>query len=146
MSNNASLSYKIMQPYTLPAEYSFFKMTPQELDEALCTWAHKAYIRDDEYAIALEAYERKDDELDMLLEDIIYELKEAAKNAGEKMTEAEATRQAMRTDKYKEYKKLMEDAREKAKSLRVRRDACARFFDTCRSILSSKNNQMKFNV
>lgn len=111
--------------------------TPALLEEKLKELAHLAYEKDLEWVDAQETYDILEDNKKSRFACIV--------EASEGKTSAEKERAALITADWGVYLNTLSNARRLARLSRVEKDNANRLYDTCRSILSSKNAERRFS-
>ena len=110
-------------------------ITPAELEAKLYELAHHCYAADKLYIDGDEEFQILEDNRKPYLALLV--------EAQEGKTTAEKERKALISPEYGSWLEGYQAARKNSRQLRVERDNLSRLFNTCRSILSSKNNERR---
>lgn len=110
-------------------------ITCGELETKLYELAHNCYAADKLYIDGDEQFQILEDNKKSYLATLV--------EAQEGKTTAEKERKALVSPEYGSWLEGYQAARKQSRQLRVERDNLQRLFETCRSILSSKNNERR---
>lgn len=108
-------------------------VTPLQLETYLRDYAHKIYAADKAFILADEAYSVLEDNKKSYWATVV-ESQQGGSNA-------ERERKAALDPAWGEWISGLQEARIKARMARVERDNLVRLWESCRSILSSKNKE-----
>lgn len=111
------------------------ELTIAELEQKLYELAHSCYSADKLYIDGDEQYQILEDNKKSYLASLV--------DSQEGKTTAEKERKALMSPEYGAWLEGYKEARKKARQLRVERDNLSRLWETCRSILSSRNNERR---
>lgn len=113
-------------------------ITPSELESQLYSLAHKCFESDKAYIQADEDFQ--------ILEDARKPFLAVLMEGMDVKTTAEKERLAYASMDYVQWQQGYQNARNKARQLRVERDNYIRLWETCRSLLSSRNQSKRTGV
>lgn len=117
---------------------SLQKYTPAELEEKLYDLANECHNADKAYIGA--------DEIFNILDDNKKSYFATQVEQAEGSTNAEKERAALQSPEWALWLKAYQQARQAAREAKVKRDNFIRFWETCRSILSSRNTSKRTGV
>lgn len=113
-------------------------ITVEELEKMLYDLAHKAYDADKAYVKADEEFQMLDDAKKPYLAVLM--------DGFDVKTQAEKERLAYASLDFSQWQLGYQQARKKARQARVERDNLQRLWESCRSIMSSRNVQRRTGI